>query len=420
MRSSILSSIKSPILGVPQGVNSLQPELIGTIIELQSGDFIADNFVDNSDVGTTFAFNTTQVDFSSVDTTVEFTDYMTITPAAAGIHEYTSWEQWKITAHLTLDNVDSTSFGLSFGTRGASTAENFFNHVRVALDSSGNNGLPYQYDDSGFSRQKVGTQIAAFAGAQDLWYEIERRYDQYYVSVYQNDSGAIGTQIGTTQNISPTTQYDDAATIFRYPISGRWACYYFGQGVMTLDYWKIEVLAYKNVEWLVMGDSNTQGTRTVLASRYTELMKASLGLDDDQLTTMVGFGQRVNDFNNVRQQIALVNPKNIIINMGSNDVAANNVNLTTQYDTLVDNIITDLPNCNVYLCTPIARNGVNFTTFNSYIVTKAASIGTPVIDLYATTQDGGNLNAAYNSGDNIHMIAAGHAACNTTIINTVT
>lgn len=395
------------------GVNVFVPQtLIGEVISFKGAGFTPGNFIDSSDAGTSFTFDTTKIDISSSDATVEFSDYIEINANGAGDWEHTSYERWRQTVHLTLDNVDANSFGISLGTRGSSESEDFFNHVRIALSSGGDNLKPFQYDDSGFSRQKVGSKIGTVSGSIDIWIEVERDYDVYKASVYNDNSGVKGTQIGITQTISATTQYNDSTSVWRYPLAGRWAMSYFGRGVMEILEWNIEVLEYRNPKWLMLGDSNTMGNRTLKADRWTEEFKTSMNLTNDELVTMVGFGQRNDDFTRVRNQIKYINPRNILLNVGSNDVALGTANLNDKFDTLVENILADLPHTNLFLSTVIARNGVNLASFNAHIVSKATTESLSYVDLFDATQDdvtAGNLEASF-SVDGIHGNAAMHTA----------
>ena len=339
---------------------------------------------------------------------------MQVTPNAGWAYETHNMESWRMTMEVTVPSViNGTSFGIGLGIDSINGYNDYENIVRWSFDTDGIYGRrPVLYDTSTFSRQVTPSPEEAYiyTPSTKYWLETERIADTYYHKLYADSAKTTLLKEWTSQ---PTGGY--ANTAWLWANTGKFAIWSFG-ATFTLHSLRIErvnkLYAAKNAFITFVGDSHTVGFKNSLSNRYINRLIDGGYFAANQCAVMAGIGDRTDEAQLNRSAIQALNNSRILVCLGANDKISGDANATinNNWDNLIDGLISDNPNAEIIIMTPPASTNFNMNVIAAHQVSEATSRGLQYFDAYTATKGAGTaMNAAYNSGDNLHLNAAGHS-----------
>lgn len=362
--------------------------------------------------------------FNEAPGTANFNDWIAPDSGIMGDFYRHALESWKIRINYTMD-IGTNLFGPGPGIRKTSSgSDNFQNMMRFPCDS--NNATFFQkpiiYRNSAISGQIVGDELFKDGVSQD-WsdgdsqiLEIERDYQDYIIRVAD---GSINGMDDPTWIDETTITPGYATTTWQYPMTGRFALWCFG-GAVTFQKLRIDVTAYKNCKYLLEGDSIALGWKVAFANRWSEKARAGLSLDPENFQVQAGPGDLISDCQARIGVTTQLKPKNLIICIGSNDIAAGSGTYATDLSNYLDSLESALPSTNIILCTIPARNSVDLTTANATIASEASNRGLTLVDFFDATYSGtGTAPVAGWTVDGIHYNDTGTTALSNEFLNTI-
>lgn len=326
-----------------------------------------------------------------------FTNYIEWTKAGGKftIHCLEKWKQRvKVTTPASL-SASTLGFGLGVRSQTATTVQS--NSIRWAWDGAGY--LVYLYFANSTSGQMVsGAGLTPTANTTYVL-EVQRLKNVYTVTIY--DSGGVTQLYQTTF----TTTLTSPASGQMMHNTGYFSMENFGGTFDVLD-WTVTSDAQTKIDVVGVGDSNMHGLYVgtgggVVTDRYTEKCFTSAGLTWEILA---GVGDHYGDALAAIETIKGLEPRNVYINLGSNDVADGVATATWKAN--LDSLISGLEGVGIVvkLGTPIART-TDLTTVQTYVNGKTEQ----VCDIFAATKNGTTLLPAYNT-DGVHMNLTGNNA----------
>jgi len=304
----------------------------------------------------------------------------------------TNLEVWEMEVTFTLDAYGN---GLSLGTQGYSSTNDL--QAFFQMSSGASFGFMRVYRGGTLLQSSVAGIAQASLG------------DSLTVNASMN-TGVLTMTV--TNNTTPATNnfaFNYVLTIGGNtpPAAGYFALYLNG-GDMTLDTWDMTSTSQKNVEWLAVGDSQTQGIQAnTYPNRWVNLWRAETSKTTN---TLCSGGNTLEIMNLDYDEIDLVNAQKVLLMLGSNDIRNGASLATTQ--TRYSTFVTHLKNNGVTVAhqTPIADNTTDLSGLASWIISTYSM--DEVSDIFDLTRDGAttNLNPTWDSGDGTHMNATGQAA----------
>lgn len=177
----------------------------------------------------------------------------------------------------------------------------------------------------------------------------------------------------------------------------------FKQGTLTLTALKVTAL-YPNARFGFLGDSLTQGAQT---GNYTDPFPQKIRADYPGDVIVCGAPSSTStNWLAATRSFCQMKPRTAFVLLGANDISTGaseatiEANLTTIRSRLLAAGVRPV------ILTPSPMNNVKATN----VATWVAAQGWDYIDIYTPLHGtGGQLNAAYSSGDGLHWNTAGHA-----------
>jgi hypothetical protein len=323
-------------------------------------------------------------------------------------------EKWIIAATFVCPSFVSTAYGFGLGVRAVNGPQQFDNAVRIAFDhaQSGNIGDCYFYSDtnhSGSPDQQVslasGAGIPA-PGNTYIW-EVERNKNVITAKLKNSTGGTLQTHT-KTYNISTVNGV-------RLHNAGYFTLWAYG-GTIDITDITVSTTAWMYAHIMVLGDSNKQIYPGSNSTRTFEQVGTNLSLKVESLS---GINAEIPD---MPLTCAIAMQPFVIVHATSSNDKANGISdatRRTRYATSLTTLGTGhYGNKNLILEIPVERNGIAISTIETDINTTYS--GYTRANMRTVTSAGGNLKAAMNSGDNIHINASGNTACVPTFTAAVT
>ena len=243
----------------------------------------------------------------------------------------------------------------------------------------------------------------ALSSSTEYWFEFERDELTFTARAFQSD--------GTTLLFSETTTDSPPGALIPkvHHNTGQFAINQFG-GTTTIHLVEVSSDSLRNSDAVFIGDSILYGgDASSLANRWVSEYVTAEGVTS---VVLAGWADRMVDGETRLNEVKALNPKNVFICLGSNDIAAGTWG-TTGETSLDDSIIFLQANTSatIYLVSPTARNDFNVTQVETDMLTK----GLTVLELFSLTKQpaNSNLQAIYNGGDGVHLNDLGHDTCAT-------
>jgi len=183
-------------------------------------------------------------------------------------------------------------------------------------------------------------------------------------------------------------------TVAQFAIFHRWSDF------DVLD-WEYRDLNPKSPDVLVIGDSISRGYNALAAPWVKELRDAGL-----TVATVTGAGMGFADHANILAQAAGYTPKNIVVALGTNDVAQSRPQATIEADiAALQSGLAALGASATYWCTPAFAAGADRSVLRGWMTANLPN----VIDVWPLFTFGINgINAPLLS-DGLHYTAEGHS-----------
>lgn len=341
-----------------------------------------------------------------------FAQYLLLnTPSTVSAFGTHCLEKWKVQAVFTCPATGAFGFGV--GIRSNNGPEQFDNIIRIAFDTAqeASRGTVYYYSSQNHA-DPTGSQVVATIGSQlmtagtDYMFEVERNKEVITARLRSADgSSLLKTYTAITYNQTTTNTR-------RVHNRGQFGIWNFA-GTITVKNYIITSNVLKNPAIMYLTDSNGSLYAGADTARSIELVATALGRSFE---AMWGINAEIPDVTAIiPAALVLAHPTytKMAVDISSNDKAngVSDATRRTRYATMISTLNTGSFNtANLFLGIPVARNGQDIaliktdtdTTYSTYIRW----------DGYTATKDpvSTNLLAANNSGDNIHLSTAGHAA----------
>jgi lysophospholipase L1-like esterase len=392
----LLLSFSTLAQSVVQNQRSLQNQ-IGTIFK-ETSFASSSNFPIS---GTGISRGTNKLDLTGNPTL--FTSYV-VYDNSSSAHRYTCIEKWKQRVRVkTSSALNGTSYGLGIGIQSTNTYDPYSTTIRWSWDNAGPGaqGSLYLYykGTTGGQIQSKGSYLPT--ASTYYWIEIERNNKDFTFRLY---SDALVPLFQETLSFNTTANYVQAHN------TGQFTIHQFGGSANEVTNWEVSSSAEVGADYVVIGDSNTQGLFAATnANRWAERAMLQGG---KTYVMAAGIADRTADVVNRLPEIIALKPKNVLLSIGRNDIAAGVSTGTWQAN--IDTIITTLEaaGITVKLCGVIASN-FNVSAVQTYYTGKANT----QVNFYAETVGVGTaLDNAYDSGDDIHLNVAAQQVLATLVL----
>lgn len=339
----------------------------------------------------------------------DFANYIQFNDAAHP-HRYTMLDKWIFRVRFDIIR-DATSFGFAVGVKSIRTGDILSSAYRLCCETGGafaGKFLPYVLlNDAGSlpsgRRQSSSTDgLPAGAGngfnftsGVQHWFEVEKNANNTTMRL-KDLSETVLLEHTYTHNITAPNWTNE----IHMHNTGRF-CIWYNRGNLNVHEVQISSDSLKRPYWAFIGDSNMQGYFAAnMANRYTTQAAGAYSS-----VVLAGISDRLIEVEARLPEILAINPRNVYINIGSNDITgANNPSWATNYTTVLNTLLN--AGINVVVGTPLARNGVDFQPVINYFNTNYPNL--IQVDVWNQSRTGTNLLAAYNSGDNIHASPNGN------------
>ncbi len=330
--------------------------------------------------------------------TASFTDYLLLTGSTN--FNYSSVEKWTVSVKFSI-TTNSTSYGPGIGIRCANSFAQMNAIFRWSCATSGETAQYYCYPNNSLTAQQTqGSSGHGPASGTTYYFDVTRNKNVYTCKSYQSDHT---TQVGSTGTF---TMSMSSGTTNQTNNTGQWVIENFG-GTMQITEWKITIDENKNPDYLFIGDSNM--SCCFPGSTSARFAEAAATAKSKTFVIDAGIGDRTADVLNRITEARAINPKYAMISIGRNDIA-NSVPLATT-ESNIDNIISILRGYGIVVrLGGVPASNVDVSSLQTWYNGKSNL----QVNSYTTTKSGTTtLNAAYNSGDGIHLNSAGNSAMST-------
>lgn len=300
-------------------------------------------------------------------------------------------ENFTITGRFKVGDKTSTSYGFGLGIRttGVYAMYAFFN-----MTNGANSGKITLDNVVGLT---TSTGLA-FSVGDTIIFSLEKTRANVIVQAYNQTTKAAPLRL--TYNY---TIYSPSPSLSWY---GKYAIFSKG-GLFSVDSLSVFSKDIKNPDLLILGDSKTCAYQaTNYSDGYAQMLQAKYKNTD--IYAAPGF-QLQNALSTTNQIISL-NPKAVLMALGSNDIRSGRTfaQYTADYDTIVNRFIA--AGIQVYHALPFYEKSVNVKPLVDYVI--ATYPADKIIDTYNPMLATGALDA-----DTLHPSPAGHQAIYKAILN---
>lgn len=319
---------------------------------------------------------------------------------SAGANNYTqsldikgnsALENFTITGRFKVGDKTGTSYGFGLGIRttGVYAMYAFFN-----MTNGANSGKITLDNVAGLT---TSTGLA-FSVGDTIIFSLEKTRANVIVQAYNQTTKAAPLRL--TYNY---TIYSPSPSLSWY---GKYAIFSKG-GLFSVDSLSVFSKDIKNPDLLILGDSKTCAYQ---ASNYSDGYAQMLQAKYKNTDIYAAPGFQLQNALTTTNQIISLNPKAVLMALGSNDIRAGRTlaQYTADYDTIVNRFIA--AGIQVYHALPFYEKPISVKPLVDYII--ATYPADRIIDTYNPMLATGALDT-----DTLHPSPAGHQAIYKTILN---
>lgn len=336
-------------------------------------------------------------------TTGSFGDYLTVgTPSML--------QAWNMKVRFRLTAWGATSFGIGVGLHWFNSANQFDLLGTIGLTTAGTTALNVY--KSNVTLEATG---GTFTYTLNDVIELEANWNLNVMTITATNITAVGSPVVLAKTYATPT--DGPGKI---PNTCNFAIYTFGGSTLLLQRVQINSAVTQNPSFMALGDSKTQG---FYANSWTTRWIDAINASFPTTTSHSGEGDRTVEVIGAMDEIWKLNPRRVIMNIGSNDYRSGRT--TSQVIATYDSIVRYLISIGVdvfHIVMPedtvdFPGSAVGMTALKNYI---AATYGIYYIpQVWDTLADNDNrLKSIYDHGDGIHLNQAGNDITSTVLINT--
>jgi hypothetical protein len=360
------------------------------------------SWVDLSDfviTGPTTSVVANKIQISNTEDSLNFNN-------AIALPGFTALEYWKMEMSFTIDSVpSSTTFGLGLGVNAwialpdgtflvNSGASSNFGVVDLSTDI--NAGKVTYFNVSPSEINARSTTAVPFNQGDQIVLIVERNFTFITISTYNATQKSALVQ--TTYDFpSPITNANSILAS-----NGRFSIFSLG-GTYTVNSLQLSSSQVVRPDILVIGDSKTVGYQeSTITNRLASILRKSFITS----SANAGVGDTTAEVRSRLPEILAINPKQILLSIGCNDVRNGRTYLDANYKYIVSTLqAAGIP---VYhLC--YYESDIDLSGLNEFI---NQNYGSNVIDTYTITQLSGALYA-----DGIHLTDVGNLLIYNEVIN---
>lgn len=227
----------------------------------------------------------------------------------------------------------------------------------------------------------------------------ERDELTYTVTAINTDNGNASV---TTSHTVSSSDIGNAVNTVGKPVL------YSNGGTQDIEYFTASSDEWKNADLLIEGDSIAYSySAATLGASYSHSFEASRSTS--KIAIHATPGDKTQDVLNTMSELLMLNPKNVLLVIGGNDILFGVAGVTYQanYLSIVNQLVAN--GTTVYLAYNTPRTATDIRAINTYINSGTFSAYTKIPEFFNDLLDGVyNLAPAYNSGDGTHPNSAGH------------
>lgn len=313
---------------------------------------------------------------------------------------YTCLERLKIEATVTVNSSGATDYGVGIGLKSSSSDSTKDAILHFVTYTGSFKGKLYLWFDDKVTPSLVSTSNLSFSNGDSIKLTLERSYNTFTLTAEN-----LTTPSSISQSYTITGNFVPPQGTPRLPNNSSPCIWSFG-GSQVITSFSLSSVETTNANILCVGDSKTQGYFSgSLSNRFSNLLGA---------TNNSGAYDRTLEVTSRLNEIILLNPVNVVLFIGCNDIRTSygswQTNLTTINNTLSAAGIT------VWNCLPAPEDAIDLTSLKNWIQSNLPN----VIDLWTPFLDGvSGLAATYDPGDGIHLNSAAQSVVASQITNAV-
>ena len=292
--------------------------------------------------------------------------------------------KWEVTA--TVNNSGATDYGFAVGLKSRNA---YFGggigrtaYVQFITNSGADQGKIRFYNVS--TAIQTSVDALAFSNGDSIKLTYEFVYDTWTFTA---------TNLNTNNSITFSYQFTDVTLAESLPYLTNTAspCLWTFGGSQTVTSFTLSSQQQKGMQVLAIGDSKTKGYYAeVFSDRFTDLA----GFENNS-----GAGDGIIHVELRLDEIISLQPQNVILNIGCNDLRAGTASATWQaaYNNVVSTL--EAEGITVWNCLPIPEDSIDLTSLKTWLESNHNNL----IDLWTPFKDATTgINEAYDCGDNIH------------------
>lgn len=228
----------------------------------------------------------------------------------------------------------------------------------------------------------------------------ERDELTYTITAINTDNGNASV---TTNHTVSSSDIGNAVNTVGKPVL------YSNGGTQDIEYFLASSNEWKNADLLIEGDSIAYSySATTLGASYSHSFESSRATS--KIAIHATPGDKTQDVLNTMNELLMLNPKNVLLVIGGNDIlfAVSAPTYEANYLSIVNQLVAN--GTTVYLAYNTPRTATDIRAINTYIASGTFSAYTKIPEFFDDLLDGVyNLAPAYDSGDGTHPNNAGHA-----------
>lgn len=287
---------------------------------------------------------------------------------------------WSATA--TIDNLTAGGFGVGLRSRNAYFGGGIGRGACVQLQVAGPDSGKLKFY-SGSTLIQTSTSVLSFNIGDQIKLTYEFVGDTWYF---------YAENLTTSQLITDSYQFTDYTSPESLPYLTNTCspCLWTFGGSQTVTNFKLESFQAKGVDVVVVGDSKAKGYFSgSFANRFCNIAG---------FTSNSGGSDGIIHVELRLSELLKINPKNVVLYIGCNDVRAGTSNAVWQasYNNVVNTLTT--AGITVWNCLPSPENVLDLTALKNWIQSNQSNI----IDLWTPFLTGASGLKTYYSPDNIH------------------
>lgn len=297
-------------------------------------------------------------------------------------------------ADIVVGTINATSWGIAFGAEGMGGLTPYSVHAALMLDNT-NLGKLRVYTQNSNATSTTSNAALGITAGDVVTFKVIFGYNSVELNAFNNN---------TNRGIKLTVYQNENTSQFITPNVYQHAIFGMG-GTHKVNNYTVTVRDKKRADWLIIGDSfiaansNQKGDFGCVRLLQSKVF--------DRISTYAGSGNRIQDA--MASEILALTPRNIIIQLGTNNVSAgdNAATVVSRINTLLSSLTGYTLGTNVFVMEIAPRSD---TDVSGYATAYASEWDSGIIPVFQTMVASGStaMNSEYVSSDGLHPSTYGH------------